>query len=712
MAQKSGEDLKNLGNDFFHKHKRNFDDEQQAIAYFNQAIDTQELPATGVADCYIRCAEIYRDREPKTGDNFDQALKLLVKAAEVPGMPSWYTPQRDVEKLAMCPEIYGFQGEKRNKDLAWDMHNQNLMIQNGGDLAITSGNWFSFMEEYTGTPDPEWINIGFDYLDNAIEAGWDDLWTSIMNCNYGRGFKYHSAKTAESFNNAITWFQKAIDMDVDANESNQPWSIIGRGSARAYFELAELLLNPTRFGFDASLKNAKEGENKYNQGKDHLKRYGTLGPYSILESMFIDVWKKKMQYARTDEDMKTIEDLCKFGKSIGQDRNAPLTLFEAVSRHTLRDKSDQNYTAIAQAYHDCLKFCPAEDSGKGWIAEQATKWGSQLVLDSGSEDFSPAVKDLEVTKKLKDYLDEISKKHEELGFSEKVKEIIDINTKLYGVQLQVLDPIMQTRLKESFDYILKKMREDRAAADKEVEKLNTVKLKLKDVQSNMQLFGYYDGFIFTLSQAYTTAQVVSSGQVVIDSSPNAIVSLGIKASSYVPFIGNMISDPLNQIAEFLKGAQMIREANNVCTIAANQSGFDEIFQDSILEVISLKKEEIMNYKEDPPNTKHWYNKLANFFSKLKVSIESTVYGLRFKTPAQRLGNQHATDLISQWIGNGKIYGEKPFLLPDESKSEVVRVLLLPPPEVKHEEPKTATISPEVQKIEHIGDGRSKCCSIF
>lgn len=708
MAQKSGEELKQLGNDLFWKHKRNFDDEQQALAFFTQAIESEELAATGTADCYIRCGEIYRDRIPKTSENFDQALKLLVKAAEVPGMPSWYTPQRDVEKLALCPEIYGFQPEKRNRDLAWDMHNQNLMIQNGGDLAITSGNWFSHLEEYTGTPDPEWINIGFDYLDKAIEAGWDDLWTSIMNCNYGRGYKYHCTKTAENFNLAITWFKKAVEMDVDANESDQPWSIIGKGSARAYFEWAELLMDPVRFGFDASLKNVKEGENKYKQGKDHLSRYGTLGSYSILESMFVDVWKKSLLYARTEEDMKTIEDLCKFAKSIAQDRNASLSLFEAVSRHTLRDKSDQNYTAIAQGYYNCLQACKADGEGKGWVAEQAVKWGSQLVLDSAAEDFSPAVKDLEITKKLKDFMNEISKKPEELGFSEKVKEIIDINTKLYSVQLQTLDSIMQTRLKESFDFILKKMREDRAAADKEVEKLNTVKLKLKDVQSNMQLFGYYDGFIFTLSQAYTTAQVVSSGQVVIDSSPNAIVSLGIKAASYVPFIGDMISDPLTQIAEFLKGAQMIKEANNVCTIAANQSGFDEIFQDAILEVISLKKEEILTYKEDPPNTKHWYNKLANFFSKLKVSIESTVYGLRFKTPAQRLGNQHATELIGQWLGSGKIYGEKPFLLPEESKTEVVRVLLLPPEE-KKEEPKTATTPAEVKKADH---GASKCCTIF
>ena len=707
MAQKSGAEFKRLADELFWKHKKTVDEEQQAIAYYNQAIESHQLDPVATADCYSRSSEIYRERKPKTSENYDHALRLVVKAAEVPGLPSWYTPQGNVERLAMCPEIYGFLPEKRNKELAWDMHNQNLMIQNGGDMAITAGDWFAFLEEYDGVCDQEWINIGFDYLDRAIEYGWDDLWNSVMHTTYGRARKYFCEKTAENFNLAITWFKKAIKMDVDAHRSNQPWSIIGKGTARAYFELAELLSNPTRFGFDASLKNDQEGQNTYKQGKEHLSsKYGSLGPYSILESMFVDVWGKRMKKSRVEEDMETILDLCKLGKSVDKKKLAPLSLFEAVARHTLKEKSNENYTAILQSYDDCFQACTANEGKANWIGEQAAKWATPLAFDPCGEDFSPETKDLEITKKMKQFLEDISKKPDRLGFSEKIKEIIDISIKLYSVQLTVMDPIMQARLKESFDFILKKMKEDRAAADKEVEKLNTVKLKLKDVQSNMQLFGYYDGFIFTLSQAYTTAQVVSSGQVVIDSSPNAVISLGIKAASYIPFIGEMISDPLNTIAEFLRGAQMIREANNVCTIAANQSGFDEIFQDAILEVISHKKDEIMSYKEDPPNTKHWYNKLANFFSKLKVSIESTVYGLRFKTPTQRLGNQHATELIGGWIGSGKIYGDKPFLLPDDSKAEVVKILLLPP--VEKPEPKTAT-TPEVQKI---GDGKSKCCNIF
>ena len=703
MTQQSGEALKKLADELYNKHKKTIDDEQQAIAYYNQAIETQELAPVAMADCYSRCSEIYRDRKPHTPENYDHALRLITKASEVPGLPSWYTPQGNVEKLAMCPEIYGFLPDKRDKELAWNMHSQNLMIQNGGDLAITASNWFGFLEGYDGQCDPEWISIGFDYLNKAIENGWDDLWTSIMYCTYGKACKYFAEKTEENFNSAIDWFKKAIEMDVDANSSNQPWSIIGKGSARAFFELAELLSDPVRFGFDESLKNAQEGQEKYQQGKDHLSRYGSLGPYAILENMFVDVWKKSMMSSRKEEDMETIEDLCRFGKEVDQNKINSLSLFEAVARHTLKDKSNENYTAILQSYYDCLQACTPEAGGKNWIGEQASKWATALVLDPVSEGFSAETKDLEITKKLKQFFEDVSNNPEEAGFSEKIKEIIDINTKLHSVQLPAVDDIMQARLKASFDFILKKMKEDRAAADKEVEKLNDVKLKLKDVQSDMQLFGYYDGFIFTLSQAYTTAQVVSSGQVVLDSGPNPMANLGIKAVSYIPFIGNAISDPLSSIAEYMKGGQMIQEANNVCTIATNQTGFDEIFQDSILEYITLKKDEIKNYKEDSLIVKTWYDKIAGFLLKIKVNLQTTVYGLRFKTPAQRLGNQHATELIGEWLSSGKIYGEKPFLLPDESKTEVVRILLLPPVE-----------RPEIQTAaaELANQAKAECCNIF
>ena len=427
--EKTGAQLRQQGMDLLNKVKRTFEDEQEAIGYLTQAIESKQIDGTQLSECFIKIGEVYRDRPTKTQDDYNKALEYLKKATEVKWLPSWFTPHNQVERLALCPEIFGFSPEFRNTDLAWEMHNQNIARQNGGDLAITANDWFGHIEQATGETNPEWIKIGFNYLDKAIENGWDNLWTSVMYTTYGRGYKYHSPKTAESFNKAREWFEKSIEMNVDANHSNQPWSIIGRGTARAYFELAELLSDPVRFGFDESLKSTQEGKNKYEQGKEHISKYGSLGPYSILESLYVNVWDKKLQYKRIDSDLETIKELCEFGRKIGTDKNAALYLFEGVGHHAVSEKTDANYSAIVDSYYKCLLACNETGEGGSWMAEQAAKWAVPIVLDCASEGFPSSARDLESAQKLQSLLHQISKNASDYNFSGKVREIIDVYAK-------------------------------------------------------------------------------------------------------------------------------------------------------------------------------------------------------------------------------------------------------------------------------------------
>jgi len=439
--QKSGQQLKQQGFDLLDKVKRTSEDEQEAIGYLTQAIQSEQLYGTELSDCFFKIGEVYRDRSTKTQEDYNKALEYFKNSTQVQGLPSWFTPHNHVERLALCPELFGFNPEWRNKELAWDMHNQNLERQNGGDLAITSGDWFGhLLEKAPGKTDPEWIKIGFDYLDKAIEAGWDDLWTSVMYTTYGRGYKYFSEKTAENFALAKEWFEKSIQMDVDANNSNQPWSIIGRGTARAYFELAELLYDPARFGFSESLKDVQEGKDKFNHGKAHVSKYGSLGPYSILENMFVNVWDKSLQYKRTQEDLETIKELCEFGRQIGEkDKDSALYLFEGVGCHAVNDKSDANYAAIVENYYKCLESCNKRGEGSSWMAEQAAKWAVPLVLDCGSQGFSSSARDVESAQKLQSLLHQISKNSGEYNFSPKVREIIDVYAKSQNSGLDLYD---------------------------------------------------------------------------------------------------------------------------------------------------------------------------------------------------------------------------------------------------------------------------------
>jgi hypothetical protein len=200
----SGAQHRKLGFKFCDKFPRSFDDEEKALEQFGLAIKSESLHGTELADCYSKSGEIYRGRFPKTKDNYLKALHLFTKASEVPGLPSWYTPQTLTERLAMCPDIYGFRADWADWELATNMHKENLLIQNGGDLTITGADWFFHLLETTEEiSNPKYTEVGIDYLRQALKKGWDDMWTSIMYTMCGRAFKFHMQKTQENFDKAL-----------------------------------------------------------------------------------------------------------------------------------------------------------------------------------------------------------------------------------------------------------------------------------------------------------------------------------------------------------------------------------------------------------------------------------------------------------------------------------------------------------------------------
>ena len=153
-----------------------------------------------------------------------------------------------------------------------------MIIQNGGDLTITATDWFGHLLERTDIKNDEYTKVGLDYLRAAKQKGWDNLWTSILYTIYGRAYKFHMTKSEENYKIAVDRFEQSIKLDVNALSSNQPWTIISRGTSRSYFELAELYSNPSRFGFSAKPDEIK-GKQYYDQGIKHISQYKSLGPY-------------------------------------------------------------------------------------------------------------------------------------------------------------------------------------------------------------------------------------------------------------------------------------------------------------------------------------------------------------------------------------------------------------------------------------------------
>jgi len=277
--------------------------------------------------------------------------------------------------------------------------------------------------------------------------------------------------------------------------------------------------------------------------------------------------------------------------------------------------------------------------------------------------------------------------------------------KLYENKLTKKDSVIQKRARALAKLLglAGDKKENLQAVQVEIQKFTEVKLKLQDIEQDIKLYGYYDGFMSTFRLAYDTALAVASGHVVLDTDPDKILKLGSMLISFIPFIGKAVSDTFNSICEFLKGAQMIKNANNVWKFAPSHSNFDTIVQDALIEIITKKKDYIRNFQDGSPEIKNWMTKIQAFCNKVKTDLEETIYGW-FKTDYQRLGNKEANELLSEWICTGKIYNNKPAVsvLPETKKSELVRIAM----ELKHD------ATEKLEKIEPSYRAKSSCCSIF
>ena len=97
-----------------------------------------------------------------------------------------------------------------------------------------------------------------------------------------------------------------------------------------------------------------------------------------------------------------------------------------------------------------------------------------------------------------------------------------------------------------------------------------------------------------------------------------------------------------------------------------------MIQELVVLIVDNKKEKIISSsKEDDING--LFKGLVKFCSDLKEKLEDSLWGRRFDTPAQKLGNHDASVLISQLISNQKIYQEHPGI--NLQPSDVKKIVL-------------------------------------
>jgi tetratricopeptide (TPR) repeat protein len=398
-----------------------------------------------------------------------------------------------------------------------------------------------------------------------------------------------------------------------------------------------------------------------------------------VEKEYGDCLRKQSRY---NEALKAYDDALKKWQANKFSKKAQHKANILCSKGLVYLAQNQYEQALA-TFEEAVKTCPGNplfecNRGKALFLKgdreaaqhcfaRAQITSAELVkkLEEASED--------EKAKVEKDVMSKTGLKKSNLAYiSETLKELNNAIEVMLQDKLEEPDEFMENREANLINQNIEKMtggKPTNIAAD--LQQVQDVKEKVRIIKKNNNLRYYYDGFLFTLTQSYSTSVVLTSGQVSKDTG-NSSVSGASTLASYVPLIGSYISNVINTAWDVYKDAVMEKAANNVTSFATTQGDFEALGQDAICGVILEKQSELQDLAVEDYILPKWqarFKKLMDALDKLNRSI----YGERNKKPLQQAGFQAASSIIEEHIASGQIYGdEDPIDLDDEVKVEKLK----------------------------------------
>ncbi|CAJ0747308.1 6613_t:CDS:2 [Entrophospora sp. SA101] len=190
---------------------------------------------------------------------------------------------------------------------------------------------------------------------------------------------------------------------------------------------------------------------------------------------------------------------------------------------------------------------------------------------------------------------------------------------------------------------------------------------MSEIEVNMELYGYYDGFMHTFTRAYNFAQTVLHDGVKLNKSEIFIFAdVGLCLILFIPIVGKILSQIANIGLNAINKNRIIKASENMCRLAPSIGELESMVKDVIIEVIKNRGETILNYKEDTHNISRI--KFLNHHSR-------KYYHKRYSTATQKLGNSEASELLSKWIFNGNFYEGKKLTLPKEKKDRLIELAI-------------------------------------
>lgn len=637
MFVKNAIELKKEAENFLWKYDANDDDQKMASILFCEAINKysdNSMSIVQLADCYARLGLSYIKKIEKEENDFENAILAFEKILTL-NIPSWYN-QTDAISLLINPIRFGFHIKYKDIDRAKKI----------GFAKMDAGELYQVACKWSGRKDATFEEIDFaeSYFIQIVTNGFDyENYTHAMAyCRLGIIYAYNKDKTKEIFDKACYYFEKSITypsfQNYYGNQRCIPYChysiFLSRASDAKFpkeYENHELSIKYNEEIEKICIHNPKELY--YKAGEQYQFHPIVNENYlQIAEKYYQKVLQKEnnidnikiiiMHYIGDMYANKKLKTLDNYVKSLEYSMNTIIS--------TLKIKKEGG--DVSQVSCDSLKNI---------LTLIYTPYEFHF-----NQDFSCHEKAFEIKDKIKNMNNEFIECKMDIFI-----KIIEVFNKLHTIKLKKEDIIFQERQKKIID------KHTNEKNDQELDDLLSTKEKLLKIQENQILNEYYDGFLRTFTQVYATSIIIKSGQLNLNTD-NIGVTIASKLISLIPLIGDKISENGKAIWSFIKGIEMINRATNVVKFTTTQEQFNEFVQEAIIEIIHKEEKNLLENEKKEEKSKNWYDKKLKFFEKIKVTIKDSIYVEELETPMQQLGSKDATKLISDWISNGKIYGEE------------------------------------------------------
>lgn len=231
---------------------------------------------------------------------------------------------------------------------------------------------------------------------------------------------------------------------------------------------------------------------------------------------------------------------------------------------------------------------------------------------------------------------------------DRIRQLEEIIKKL-SVDLEKNNQDDERRAKEFKEELDNKMDNYTNIIKKKVDSLKI------DENKRTNITDYYFAFLNTFSSAYSNSQIVEDGSVQLDTG-NTGIDLLSKLVSFIPVVGDMASEGITKLNDFLTTIDIKKRARKYKNLFASPSQLELIVGKAFVNTIGSEEYIVDEIIDINQSSEYLYtlDKLKKKYEELDQIVDERLYGKKYVNDSYKLGVEDANEIIGYICGDEKI----------------------------------------------------------